>query len=216
MRVGRLRRIGLVTAGAVVAAAAGCGAGRDAPAVPSPGPASAPSSRSASASAPPAAPAGIAWSRLRPLTWADFRGTPDPASEVAALTVYVISYDAQCASGVLSVRVSSTFLPDRSWVKPAVLERNEDGRRALDHEQTHFDLSEVHVRRIRKRLRELTDPCRASQQEFQDLVQPFIDEDARRQSAYDRETVHGLNAARQAEWDETVRRELASLNAWAR
>jgi hypothetical protein len=164
-----------------------------------------------------AAPDSILWSNLRLLTWNDFQARPDPVSPASAITAYVISYEAQCGAGFSpTFKVVTAFLPDRSWVKPDVLSRPTQSALALRHEQTHFDLSEVHVRRARRAFSQQADPCRGSQTEFDAFMQSFIREDAETQRRYDRETGHGTDEVRQADWDALVRKQLAELREYAR
>jgi hypothetical protein len=152
----------------------------------------------------------FAWAPARALTWADFRGRPDMMSEAVALTAYVISYDARCLGDAFTFTVESRFLPTQSWVKAAHL-RERASDRTLQHERTHFDLSEVQVRRARQALASLVAPCALEDQALDALLLTHIKADAELQAQYDRETVHGINARRQGEWDEQVRRWLRDL-----
>jgi hypothetical protein len=181
----------------------------------------------AASGAPVAKPAGdggvvvetesIVWSAERRLSWSDFLGPPDIVSDAAAMTVYLLSYDGHCAGNVFDHRVFSAFLPDRSWVKPSVLLAGPDvSRRALDHEQTHFDLSEVSARRLRRALAALEAPCALDDAALHRVVDPFIRDDYERQRRYDRETVYGSHGGWQREWQRRVERELGDLAAFVR
>jgi hypothetical protein len=159
----------------------------------------------------------IVWSAERRLSWDDFAGRPDISSEAAAMTVYLLSYDGTCRDNLYDGRVFSAFLPDQSWVKTSVLlARAEVNRHALAHEQTHFDLSEVSARRMRRALGTLVDPCSRSDEEMQAIVDPFIKEDFARQRRYDAETLNGSNSAWQRDWEMRVDRELRELAAFVR
>ena len=103
-------------------------------------PGSAASSRPEVTSAVP--PMSILWSATRRLTWPDFQAPPQMSSEAAAMTAYAITYEANCDGSSLNARIVSAFLPEQSWVKPTLLIRSPQSERALNHEQTHFDLSE--------------------------------------------------------------------------
>jgi hypothetical protein len=176
----------------------------------------------AAASAPTEQPVQIAaesiiWSAGRRLSWDDFAGRPDLGSEAAAMTVYLLSYDGTCRDNVFDRRVFSAFLPDQSWVKVSVLLARPDiNRHALAHEQTHFDLSEVSARRMRRALAALADPCRLSDEVLQAVVDPFVREDFARQRRYDAETLNGSNTAWQRDWEMRVDRELRELAAFVR
>src|SRR5688572_13394281 len=105
----------------------------------------------------------IVWAARRPLTWADFKGQPpDEAGAVAARTNYTIIHGMQCAGRKFEYRVVAGFRTKESWVRHAILRTPADSARALRHEQTHFDLSELHARRLRRYFVELMAPCSLS------------------------------------------------------
>lgn len=163
----------------------------------------------------PPPPGAIVWSAPRRLTWSDFAGEPDSGSGAAALTTYLLSWQAGCDRDGFSFRVASAFLPDQSWVKPAVLERPAESRRALGHEQTHFDISEVQARKMRRALSRLVTPCTLTEEQLAAAIDPIVREDADLQGRYDRETDHGLDVPQQVRWDDDVRRELEALGRYA-
>jgi len=156
----------------------------------------------------------IHWSAARPLTWSDFAGAPQLAGRTAAVTTYVLWWRADCSRDGFAFEVVSGFVREHSWVKPSVLDQYEESRRALGHEQTHFDLSEVHARKMRQALGRLRRPCEMTDEELYDVVNPFVLEDQRAQARYDRETAHGLDLRQQAVWDEDVARQLTSLERY--
>ncbi len=150
------------------------------------------------------------WSPARVIDWSDFRGAPNMASKAAAMTAYSITSEARCDEGRFTFRVESYFLPTRSWVKSAhLLERASD--RTLQHERTHFDLSEVQARRARAGLGALASPCELPDAARDRLVAPYLAGDATVQAQYDRETINGTHGPRQAEWDQRVRNWLREL-----
>jgi hypothetical protein len=136
-------------------------------------------------------------------------------SEASATTAYTISYDGECDGSRFTFRVSTSFLPDRSWVKPAVLGSSSDSRRVLQHEQTHFDLSEVHTRQLRRALGELTDPCGGSSDDRNAIAARVMRLDDETQRRYDSETESGVNVSLQMEWETRVARQLTALNRHA-
>lgn len=161
------------------------------------------------------APDSIPWSASRPLAWADFRGQPDMSNSVAAVTTYALAWESDCTSDGFRFAVASVFLPEQSWVKPDVPARVEEGRRTLAHEQTHFDLSEVHARKMRRALARAATPCRLTQAQLESIVEPFIREDQVLQGRYDHETRNGLDVVHQARWDEDVAQQLEALSRYA-
>jgi hypothetical protein len=157
----------------------------------------------------------VPWSATRRLAWSDFLGPPQLRTGASATTVYELSYDGDCDSGAFRFRVLSVFLPERSWVRPDLPFKAAIGRLALQHEQTHFDLSEVHARKMRRALSELADPCSMTAEARQAIVASLAEDDRKAQHRYDDETSGGPDLRRQALWDENVSKELARLNRYA-
>jgi hypothetical protein len=164
--------------------------------------------------AEPAEP--IEWSPTRRLTWGDFLGRPNLASEAVAMTGYEISLDAECEGPTFTFEVVNRFMPDRSWVKPMLLMRGLEARRTLQHEQSHFDLGEVHARELRRALLDMRSPCSRTEQERQDAVTRVLRRDEQMQRQYDLETEFGTDLIRQGEWDTRVARQLTGLKGYAR
>jgi hypothetical protein len=154
----------------------------------------------------------VPWSASRRLTWDDFRGVP-PAGEKerAAETAYSLFYAVSCKGRTFDFQVVAAVLPRQSWVRPSVLTDAVQNSRTLRHEQTHFDLSEVHARRMRRYFAELSQPCMKSSSELEALSDRLIRDETAAQRRYDEETSHGRLAQRQATWDADVARQIAAL-----
>jgi hypothetical protein len=153
----------------------------------------------------------IGWSATRRLSWSDFQGIAPARGDESALTSYSLFHGASCTGKTFDFRVVAAFLPRQSWVRPAVLANAANNSRTLRHEQTHFDLSEVHARRMRRYFAELFEPCMKTTEELGALAQRFIREEGAAQRKYDEETNHGRVTKKQAEWEAEVGRQLASL-----
>jgi predicted secreted Zn-dependent protease len=81
--------------------------------------------------------------------------------------------------------------------------------------QTHFDLAELHARKMRKAIAALADPCAMTEDQRRAVVSPFIDEDRETQRRYDRETSNGRDVRWQAEWIRNVSLQLDALRRYA-
>jgi hypothetical protein len=158
----------------------------------------------------------FAWSVKRPLVWADFKGDPPRTGSAAAETAYTLLYGARCTGKAFEFRVLAAFRPQESWVRPAILKRPADSARALKHEQTHFDLAEVHARRMRRHFAELIAPCRVSTDDLSDIAERMVREEHAAQEKYDAETDHSRVPAEQARWDKEVAAQLTALAKYAR
>jgi len=158
--------------------------------------------------------AGIPWSAER-LRWSDFQGAPPPGIPNLALTVYRWAVSVRCVGTEFTFSVESRFMPRSSWVARPLLASPMTSRRALQHEQTHFDLAEVHARRLRQFFADLPAACERPTDELEALAQPFLADDNREQERYDSETRNGRDELRQIAWDRDVERRLAALRGYA-
>jgi hypothetical protein len=152
----------------------------------------------------------FAWSAARALTWSDFQGRPPTEGPEGAKTAYTLYSAWRCRRGAFEFRVIVGFRPRQSWVKTVVLNDPVERQTALDHEQTHFDLGEVHARKMRQVFGALVHPCRKTDAELAALWRQLSHEEEEEQHRYDNETNHGLLAAQQAEWSQQTRRRLAA------
>jgi len=158
----------------------------------------------------PATMEPFTWSPERRLTWPDFQGPPDLGSRAVAMTAYAISLSTECADGILVSRVTSTFLPQSSWVKSAYIV-NRRAETTLRHEQGHFDLSEVVARRLRAELRKLRSPCGENDEVRRAVYVKYQKDDADTQRRYDRETGYGTDARLQQIWESRIQSWLKRL-----
>lgn len=156
----------------------------------------------------------IRWSTERPLTWEDFRATPEESNRWSANTNSGISYSwsYSTASGepVLIHEVFSNFYPNHSWVKKV-----RDKEYLLAHEQLHFDISEIHARKLRKALSNYE----ASESIKKDLKKIYKNVEAERvamQKKFDAETAHSEDRQAEYRWRKFVALKLKELAAYSR
>lgn len=124
------------------------------------------------------------------------------------MTSYTLYSAWKCRGSTFEFRVIAGFRPRQSWVKAVVLNDTTQRRTVLGHEQTHFDLAEVHARAMRRAFRGLTQPCVMSDGALSGMVQRLIQAEKAEQRRYDAETNHGLRASQQAAWTAAVARRL--------
>lgn len=172
----------------------------------------------------------IVWSSERRLTRSDFKGRVPPNAATASMSWLNIDVSWECAAGELSATVHATFDPGRSWWRAAqgniwdtVGERRGgvsgahlEARRSavqrdsqlLEHEQLHFDLTELSARRLKAQVGDLKDVCDGADDgdRVRQTVAQVDRELQEEQGRYDRETAHGTNAVAQARWIERVRK----------
>jgi hypothetical protein len=170
----------------------------------------------------------IEWSPVRKLVRDDFRGrVPVNASHASTSWIH-IETEWECKGDVLVATARALFDPSRSWWRNtrgsvwgnageriSSSEAQLQARRnvlqldlqLLDHEQLHFDMAEVTVRKIRARFQDLKNAC--TEAGGTDPIQQMIAEADRElqeeQQRYDRETGHGVNAGVQDQWRRRIR-----------
>ncbi len=136
------------------------------------------------------------------LEWSDFRGKPkfDSTFDASVNTgiTYQWSYGKDKGEIELNYQVDSFCYPSLSWVK-----RGQMSEDLLSHEQLHFDISELHARIMRKRLKEY----KAGKNIRRDLNKMYKLVERMRinmQQRYDEETDHSKNKVNQAKWDKKI------------
>lgn len=154
----------------------------------------------------------IAWDANRPLTWEDFRGIPNRADAYVASTNSGISFSFSFSerNGVANVQytVVSNFYPDLSWYRPERVTQY-----ILEHEQTHFDISELHARKLRKALSSLSHN-RDFKEKAEVIYNSLEAERRAMQTQYDKESDHSNVKEMEFQWRTRVAEDLNALDAW--
>jgi len=142
----------------------------------------------------------------RKITWADFHGTPDWDGPDLACTNWSVRFSYQNPQpGVKGTKFQFRVwnqLEDRSWVKLDGLSarsRNE----LLAHEQGHYDVGLICALLFYQAVENhefSIDPRAEATKIFADEVEKAREMDL----AYDRETRHGSNSIKQAEWKKKI------------
>lgn len=155
------------------------------------------------------------WNESKKLTWADFRGKPDKNSDAVALTASGItfgySYRQQKGSGEIisfTTEVNAYFYPKMSWYH-----RDRANNYILAHEQLHFDLTELYVRKFRKAVKDLpiTKSIKSDLKKLQKEINSALSE---AQNKYDFETNHSIIPDAQQKWIDSISIELEKLKAF--
>jgi len=147
----------------------------------------------------------IAWSATRPLVWDDFRGRPNAASHNKAVTDSGMSITFSCENRKAVVGLNVYFNPNRSWTKVT------DSDHLLAHEQLHFDITELFVRKLRKQLAALGTDCAQVNKYIQDYYDRNYEALMQYQQKYDKETRHSIDAVEQKRWEAKVAAEMKAL-----
>ena len=150
----------------------------------------------------------IEWSSARKLTWADFKGTPDPASTNAALTSSAITLSTEYSNKQIKYVVNCKFNKLLSWVRV----KNDY---ILNHEQGHFNIAEAHARLLFKNLSEYKFNSRTANADVNRIYAETMKEHVNMQKQYDLLTNHSLDSTEQKVWDAKIDSILGGLQKYA-
>jgi len=181
------------------------------------------------AGAEPVSRAGdIVWTAEARLRFEDFQGTADPAvsPERVAMTAASLSWgygyalergNGRCFYRITNIDVEAIFNRQDSWIRPG-----HETHRVLEHEQGHFDITQLFKLKLEALTRELIGVRRACEGASVEEASDFTEREARRavsavadkiwsehvaaQETYDDQTHHGTVPDIQAEWLEAIGR----------
>ncbi|MCV9387438.1 DUF922 domain-containing protein [Reichenbachiella ulvae] len=146
----------------------------------------------------------------RELEWSDFTARVGLLEEIMG---EAISYCTVLASTIdkdscLYYEIYTVFNTNHSWVSGI------QSSELLRHEQLHFDIVELHSRKIRKAIIDGVTQG-DSQEEVGKRITSLINEVSVVQNDYDDETLHGQDADRQQEWVTKVRDSLKQYESYS-
>ena len=155
----------------------------------------------------------LAWDENYRLQWTDFRGAPDLTSDAVAITASGLSsnFSARTTATRLvdySANITAHFYPDKSWYRPGKV--NEI---VLAHEQLHFDITELHARKLRKAIEEynFTLDIKKEMRLLQDKINAEL---AALQEQYDNDTNFSMNVENQKQWQIRIKNALDALSEY--
>lgn len=143
------------------------------------------------------------------LTWNDFKALPVLDSKFDANTNAGLSFTWGVKNDngriELTYVVTSYFNPHLSWVKTGSYDDY-----LLKHEQLHFDITELHARKLRKRVAAVTPQTLIKDPKgvLNRIYQAVEKERTAMQSKFDKETRHSLDKEVESRWRQFVRTEL--------
>jgi predicted secreted Zn-dependent protease len=150
----------------------------------------------------------IEWSASRKLTWADFKGSPDPSSTNAALTNSSITVGFEYTNKGLTHSIKCKFNKLLSWGRI----RNEY---ILNHEQGHFDIAEAHARLLHKNLNEYVFNSKTVSDDINRIYAETMKEHVSMQKQYDLLSNHSLDTVQQILWDKKIDSMLNGLQEYS-
>ncbi len=146
------------------------------------------------------------WYEHSKLSWDDFRGSVNAATdEAAAATHCGIGFrtNTNLHGSNPEIIVYNIFYATKSWVRsdakiPSI----------LDHEQGHFDLCEIYTRKLKNQMSKFDFNSPDIMQALMSIYSEVSNEYEARQKAYEEETIHGTNTSQQKRWRQMINNEL--------
>ncbi len=143
----------------------------------------------------------IPWSSDLRLSWDDFKGLPTN-ERAAAITASGITYKFSSSSledeVEIDFSVTAHFYPNKSWYNPTLVNAT-----ILEHEQRHFDISEIFARKMRKLMattkftKDVRKEVKAIYKEINARMNEF-------QNEYDKDTNFSRDLSRQEFWNKRI------------
>ncbi len=154
-------------------------------------------------------PDRIEWQPNKTLSWDDFKGQPNGRGGFVASTSSGMSQSYVIAgNGVLNKKetyVKAHFYPEYSWYRA-----KDTTALLLKHEQTHFDITEIHARILNARIQSYNFTSN-SKEEVKDLYEQVEKERRAMQKAFDKETNHSIHRDIEKKWEARIARLLLPL-----
>jgi hypothetical protein len=148
----------------------------------------------------------VAWCARRKLNWKDFNLTLE--RDGAAAPSNVVFTSTETSTGIL-IGVKATFLSNEAVANP-----NDTTRRVLEHEQKHFDITEIVARKIRRYLTGRDVNFKNVDAVYDELLK-MADEIDTLNERYDSETDHSRDGFAQLKWNDYIASELKALEKYA-
>ena len=150
----------------------------------------------------------IEWTASRKLTWDDFKAPPDPASTNAALTSSSINVEFGYDDEELQYSIKCRFDKTKSWVRI----RN---HAILMHEQGHFDIAELHARKLNQALKAYHFNAKTVSDDVNRIYDSVMVLHHAAQNEYDKETDFSRNKGKQEAWLKKIADNLEALKTYA-
>lgn len=146
----------------------------------------------------------LEWNASRKLTWTDFKAPPDKNSTNAALTSSSINIEFGYTNTGLKYNIKCRFDQNLSWgrIKNDYI---------LAHEQGHFDIAEIHARKLYQLLKAYKFNSRSVGKDVNKIYDTVMKAHHAFQSQYDQETNYSRDPENQDKWMNKIAEELKNL-----
>lgn len=152
----------------------------------------------------------IQWSRHERLSWLQFKGEPKKNVEIRAESALSIrlSMESDTYSDLVYVKVYACFFPNDSWV-------SSKSDRLLNHENGHFDITELNARILRGKLHKTNLTSTNYQLVIDSLYNAQLVQYSSLQKEYDASTNFSRDTLAQKKWNEKILLKIDSLEEYS-
>jgi hypothetical protein len=148
----------------------------------------------------------VIWQSNYTLTMADFKGKVPANKALGGQVMSGIVFFVREREGTPYFVIEALIVKSKSFIRDSSLY-------ALNHEQMHFNITEIFARKLRMRLTKLNFAKVSNiQRKLQEQYDKIGAELSAYQDRYDRETEHGQNPTKQKIWNEKIMLERTELN----
>lgn len=150
----------------------------------------------------------IPWRNQRKLSWDDFLSSPQKQGEAVASTSTSLGISYQVKNGELTYAITCNFSRKKSWglLKTEYI---------LAHEQAHFDITEIHARKLYEELYHYEFNPDTFKKDIAVIYERIVDEKEAMQHAYDKETDHSRRKKLQSDWLDKINTLLTETEPFA-
>lgn len=150
----------------------------------------------------------IPWTSERKLLWDDFLCEPKKEGDAVASTSTSLGLSYQVRDNQLAFHITCIFSKDKSW---GALQTDY----ILAHEQAHFDITEIHARKLYQALYEYEFNPATFKTDIAAIYNRVVKGKEDMQGTYDGETDHSRNKKRQTEWLQTIDAQLSETDIFS-
>jgi hypothetical protein len=150
----------------------------------------------------------IPWRLQRKLSWQDFLSEPQKQGDAVASTSTSLGISYQVKNSELTYTITCNFSKKKSWglLKTEYI---------LAHEQAHFDITELHARKMYEALHNYEFNPETFKKDIAAIYEKIVAEKEAMQQAYDTETDHSRKRRAQYDWLEKIDIMLAETEPFA-
>jgi hypothetical protein len=152
----------------------------------------------------------IFWDENNSLDWNLFLVKRTAVDNHAAQSNIGISSSCEYNNKGGKVTIRATFNRSNSWVRHDCITDY-----ILNHEQRHFDISELFARRFRKELSEAKLTATNFNAKYKAIYNSIVAQHNDYQDLYDLQSEHSIDEEGQTQWNNKIDNELAELNDYA-